>query len=63
MSTTSVGDVSVPIACPRCGVDHLHAIAYVDAEEGDRYEVVADGQEADMVLVQFTQHRRAQFLG
>jgi hypothetical protein len=53
MSATSVTAVSFQMACPRCGVDHLHATAYVDAEKGDRYEVVADGKQADTVLVRF----------
>jgi hypothetical protein len=34
-------------------LDHLHASAYVGAEEGDRFEVVADGDEAETVLVRF----------
>ena len=39
------------IACPGCGVDHLHALAYVEAEHGDRYELISDGKEAGTVLV------------
>lgn len=43
--------VAVPIHCPNCGVDHLHAVVYVDAEAGDRYEVIADGDVPDTVVV------------
>jgi hypothetical protein len=45
--------MSVPIACPECGVDHLHAAVYVEAEAGDRFQVVADGQDGDTVLVRY----------
>jgi hypothetical protein len=29
----------VPIDCPNCGVGHLHAAVYIEAEGGDMYEV------------------------
>jgi hypothetical protein len=32
--------VSVPLHCPRCSCDHLHADAYISAEDGDRFEVI-----------------------
>jgi hypothetical protein len=48
-----VGAVSVPIPCPRCGADHLHAAVYVEAEAGHRFEVIGDGPEDETVLVRF----------
>lgn len=36
--------------CPACGCDHLHASVYVDAESGDRFEVVAPGDEPATVV-------------
>jgi hypothetical protein len=37
--------------CPQCGTDHLHAAVYVDADVGDRYEVMALGEEDETVIV------------
>lgn len=45
--------MAFPMVCPRCGADHLHATAYVEADEGDRFEVVGFGQEPETVLVRF----------
>jgi hypothetical protein len=45
--------VSVPIPCPRCPCEHLHAAVYVDAEAGDRFEVLGDGDAAETVVVRF----------
>ncbi len=41
--------MSVSIPCPRCSCDHLHAAVYVDAESGDRFEVIGPGDEPETV--------------
>jgi hypothetical protein len=43
--------MSVPISCPSCGADHLHAAVYIEAESGARYEVVGSSEDAETVLV------------
>jgi len=40
----------VPIACPKCGADHLHAAVYLDAESGDRFEIIGDADADGKVL-------------
>ncbi len=40
--------MSVPIPCPNCSADHLHAAVYLDAERGDRFEVVAVVDDEDL---------------
>ena len=51
-SPPTLDAVSVPIPCPNCGTEHLHATFYMEAD-GDRFQVVAEGPEADTVLVRF----------
>lgn len=47
--------VSVPIACPVCECDHLHAVVYVDAEQGDWFEVIGDAT-SEAVLVRLNEN-------
>jgi hypothetical protein len=51
-STPTYADsMSVPIPCPSCGADHLHAAVYLDAEHGNRFEVLGFSDDPDTVIV------------
>lgn len=36
---------------PRCGADHLHGAVYIEAEAGDRYELITLSEEDEAVMV------------
>src|SRR3954471_2415466 len=55
LNSHTLANVTVAISCPAYECDHLHALVYVDAEEGDRFEVIGEAS-SDVVLVRLNEN-------
>ena len=53
--------MSVAIRCPNCSCEHLHASVAIEAEAGDRFEVIgSSGDGEDNVVVRVNRAGRVQ---